>query len=143
MTWSDPYLLYYILYAGPNPPAVRVNVTYRPSMLPQVTAAVTGQPLWDGYEITEYRVNITNGSDGSLLEQITVPNVSNRNNSVSVNINQSLFESTTQHCYSLVVSASAVSSLYGVSEPGQFRAAMLRGKCTQLLWSCMYSQHNA
>lgn len=107
-------------------------------MLPQVTVVVTGQPLWDGYEITEYRVNITNGSDGSLLEQMTVPNVSNRNNSVSMNVNQSLFESSTQQCYSLIVSASAVSSQYdGASELAQFRAPMLRGKSTQL-WLCMH-----
>ena len=95
----------------------------------EVTAVVIGQPLWDGYEITEYRLNVTNGSDGSLLGQMTVPNDSNRNNSVSVNVNQSLFESATQHCYSLIVSGSSVSSEYdGVSESTQFFTAMFRGK---------------
>ena len=118
-----------MLFTGPHSPTVLVDVTYRPSMLPQVTAIVTGHPLWNGYEITEYRVNVTNGSDGSLLDQITVPNDPNRNNSVSMNVNQSLFESTTQNCYSLIFSGSTVSSLYdGVSESTQFRAAMFRGK---------------
>ena len=78
----------------------------------------------------EYKVNITNNSDNSLLEYITVLNNSTSNNTVTVilQVNQLLLESTTEHCYSLNISASAVSSQYGTGESYQIQTVMLRSE---------------
>ena len=124
-------LLLLFIIVGPHPPNLTADVTYYPSTLPFVSIKITGKPLWPNYEITEYRVNITNGSDSSLLDRITVtvPNDnSTSNNTVTVHVNQSLFESTTEHCYSLKISASAVSPQYDMGEPYQIQVVMFRSK---------------
>ena len=117
-----------IVIVGPHPPNLTVEITYFPSALPFVSVTITGKPLWPNYEIMEYRVNITNGSDSSLLDRITVPNNSTGDNTVILHLNRSLFESTTEHCYSLNISASAVSSQYGMGESNQIQRAMFRSK---------------
>lgn len=97
-------------------------------MAPQLTVMITGQPLWPGYEISEYSVDIINGSDDSLLYQLTVPNNSTQSNTVAVNINQTLLQATAEQCYSLKVSTSAVSPSNGFSEPTLVETAVFRGR---------------
>ena len=122
---------------GPNPPIVSVDPIYHPFMLPQLTATIAGQLLWRGYDISEFNVDITNGSDDSLLYHLTVPNNSSGNNTATVNINQTMLESTAEQCYSLKVYTSAVSRLYGLSEPTLVETAVFRGRleCTLMgMW---------
>ena len=123
-----PSLILHFIIIGPHPPNLTADITYFPSYLPFVSITITGKPLWPNYEIMEYKVNIINGSDSSLLDHITVPNNSTGNNTVILHLNQSLFESTTEHCYSLNISASAVSSQYGMGESNQIQRAMFRSK---------------
>ena len=101
-------------------------------MAPRLTATITSQPLWQGYEIMEFRVEVINGSDDALLYQLTVPNNPSRNNTAKIIINETLLESTSDQCYSIKVSASAVSTLYGLSEPNVVETAVFRGRvvCT-------------
>ena len=101
-------------------------------MAPRLTATITSQPLWQGYEIMEFRVEVINGSDDALLYQLTVPNNPSRNNTAKIIINETLLESTSDQCYSIKVSASAVSTLYGLSEPTVVGTAVFRGRvvCT-------------
>lgn len=113
---------------GPHQPNLTVDVFYSPSTLPLVRIRVSSKPLWYGYVITEYRLNITNVTDDSLLQEITVPSDHIRNDSITLNINQSLFEATYQHCYTLRIRASAINSLYGWSEFSQVDATVFRGK---------------
>ena len=77
-------------------------------------------------------MDITNGSDDSLLYHLTVPNNSSGSNTATVNINQTMLESTAEQCYSLKVSTSAVSRLYGLSQPTLVETAVFRGRleCT-------------
>ena len=114
-----------------------VDVDYHSSSLPLMTIAITGRPLWPSYEISEFIVNITNGSDGSFLYHTTVPNnASESNNTVVLRVDPSLFESAisaVHHCYSLTVSVSAVSSLHGESEATQTVNPMFRGKFLYIL----------
>ena len=79
-------------------------------------------------------MNITNISDGSLLTTMTVPiaNTSylsmNETVTITATVNRSLFESTTNHCYSLGVSASAYSPQYGVGESTQMEISMFQSE---------------
>ena len=126
-----------IFLSGPHEPNVSVDVDYHSSSLPLMTIAIplmmvtiTGRPLWPSYEISEFIVNITNGSDGSFLYHTTVPNnASESNNTVVSRVDPSLFESAVHNCYSLTVSVSAVSSLHGESEATQTVKPMFRGMC--------------
>ena len=123
-----------ILYQtlGPNSPILTIDSVYHPSVVPRLTATFSSQPLWHGYEIMEFRVKVINGSDDSLLYQLTVPNNSSMNNTAKIIINETLLESTAEQCYSIKVSASAVSTLYGLSEPTVVETAVFRGRavCT-------------
>jgi hypothetical protein len=118
---------------GPSSPILTIDSSYHPSVVPRLTATIASQPLWQGYEIMEFRVDVINGSDDSLLYNLTVPNNSSRNNTANIIINETLLESTTEQCYSIKVSASAVSSLYGLSEPTVVEAAVFRGRLVCLL----------
>ena len=97
-------------------------------MAPQLTITIAGQPLWPGYEISEYTVDIVNGSDDSLLYNLTVPNNSSQDNTVAVNINQTFLQATAEQCYSLKVSTSAGSLSHGFSEPTLVETAVFRGR---------------
>ena len=112
-------------------------------MVPRLTATIISQPLWQGYEITEFRVEVINGSDDSLLYQLTVSNNSSRNNTAKIIINETLLESTSEQCYSIKVSASAVSALYGLSEPTVVETAVFRGRVVcMLIGMRRYMGHN-
>ena len=77
---------------------------------------------------------IINGSDDSLLYQLTIPNNSSRNNyTTTIITNETLLESTAEQCYSIKVNASAVSSLYGLSEPTVVETAVFRGRLVCML----------
>ena len=73
-------------------------------------------PRWPGYEISKFRMNITKQGDSSFLHQINTGNVTGN---YTVDIYEPL-ESSMIDCVSLIVSASAVSSLYGESEISQY-----------------------
>ena len=118
-----------IFLSGPHEPNVSVFVDYHSSSLPLMTITITGRPLWPSYEISEFIVNITNGSDGSFLYHTTVPNNASESHNTTVLRAPSLFESAIHHCYSLTVSVSAVSSLHGESEATQTVKPMFRGMC--------------
>jgi hypothetical protein len=90
---------------------------------------VKGEPLWPGYEISEFRVNITNAASDSLLDQITATNNNIENNTVQVQVNQPLVNIDQ---YSLMVSVSAVSPLYNEGKPNQTTISILTSKCTSL-----------
>ena len=117
-----------MILLGPDPPLLTVDLIYQPSMAPQLTVTITGQPLWPGYEISEYILEVTNSSDDSLLYNLTVPNDSSRSNIVAVNINQTFLQATADRCYSIKVSTSAVSPSHGFSEPNLVETAVFRGR---------------
>ena len=100
--------------------------------LPQLYITVKGQPLWPEYAISEFRVNITNASSGSLLDQMIVTNNGFENNIVQVQINESLLMFTIDQWYTLTISVSAVSPLYNEGKPNQTSISILRSKCTSL-----------
>lgn len=80
---------------------------------PQFHGSVQVQPRWTGYDITELRINITDGSNGEILKQATIP---------YRNSDQNFFNATLPGCVvslninsSILVSATAFSSAYGES----------------------------
>ena len=92
---------------------------------PQLHGSVQVQPRWTGYDITELRINITDGSNGEILKQATIPyrnsdqnffNVTLPGCVVSLNINSSI-----------LVSATAFSSAYGESVSSPAIEAIMDG----------------
>ena len=97
--------------------------------LPQLYITVKGEPLWPDYEISEFRVNITNASSGSLVDQMIV--TTNNSSTVRVKISQSLLMFTIDqwYFYSLTISVSAVSPTYNEGKSNQTSISILRSKC--------------
>ena len=97
--------------------------------LPQLYVTVNGEPLWPDYEISGFKVNITDAGSGSLLDHVIVTNNSTfGNNIVRVQINKSLLMFTTDEYYSLTISVSAVSPLYSEGKPYQSTLSVFRSK---------------
>ena len=108
--------------------------------LPRLYVTIKGEPLWPDYEISEFRVNITNARSGPgfLLDQVIVTNNSTSgNNTVRVQINESLLMFTTDEYYSLTISVSAVSPLYSEGKPYQSTISILRSKHMQVANECI------
>ena len=62
-----------VINLGPYPPRL-ITAAVRCWGLspPHVYGSVQVQPRWSGYDITEFRINITNSSNGEVLKQATV-----------------------------------------------------------------------
>jgi hypothetical protein len=113
-------------YTGPNPPQITVDAINRTmTQIHLHIILVEGEPLWPDYEISEFRVNITNAASGSLLDQITATSNSFKNNTVRVQVNQPLLNIDQ---YSLTVSVSAVSPLYNEGKPNLTTISILTSK---------------
>ena len=112
---------------GPYPPQITIDAVYHTMALTELYVLIKGEPLWPDYEISEFRVNITDTSSGSisLLDQIIVTNNTFENNSVRVQINQPSIDMW----YSLTISVSAVSPLYNEGKPNQTTVSILTSKC--------------
>ena len=112
---------------GPYPPQITIDAVYHTMALTELYVLIKGEPLWPDYEISEFRVNITDTSSGSisLLDQIIITNNTFENNSVRVQINQSSIDMW----YSLTISVSAVSPLYNEGKPNQTTVSILTSKC--------------
>lgn len=78
---------------------------------PMIHITISEPPRWPGYEISEIRMNITTLGDSSLY-QISVANISG---DYTVDIYEPV-KAAVSSCTSIVVSASAVSTLYGESD---------------------------
>lgn len=111
---------------GPYPPQITIDAVYHTMALTELYVLVKGEPLWPDYKISEFRVNITDTSSGSisLLDQIIVTNNTFENNSVRVQINQPSIDMW----YSLTISVSAVSPLYNEGKPNQTTVSILTSK---------------
>ena len=105
-----------------------VDVIFHPMPPPQVYVTIKGEPLWPDYEISEFRVNITNGTSGSLLGRMIATRNSFINDTVQMQINESLLMFTVSQFYSLTMSVSAVSPLYNESKPSQTRVLIQGSK---------------
>ena len=112
---------------GPYPPQITIDAVYHTMALTELYVLIKGEPLWQDYEISEFKVNITDTSSGSisLLDQIIVTNNTFENNSVRVQINQPSIDMW----YSLTISVSAVSPLYNEGKPNQTTVSILTSKC--------------
>ena len=132
-------LQYYhnIIIVGPPPPLITVDIISHPMSLPQLYLTITGEPLWPDYVISEFRVNITNTISGSLLGQMIITKNSFTNDTVRVQINESLLMFTVSQHYSLMISVSAVSPVYNESKPNQTSIVLIGSKFnSQLLQPC-------
>ena len=116
----------YTITTGPYPPQITINAVYDTMALTELYVLVKGEPLWPDYEISEFRVNITDTSSGSLLDQIIANNIF-ENNSVQVQI---LNQPSIDQWYLLTISVSAVSPLYNEGKPNQTTISIFTsGKC--------------
>ena len=118
------------MYAGPYPPLVTVDESYSHSSLPTYTirTSVIGIPLWPGYEISEFKMNITSNS---LLNQTVILN--NQSESDTVHFVQILDPSLTLDCTTLKISVSAVSVTYGESDITQIDTKVLKSKISAII----------
>ena len=103
---------------------MRVEIRYSPILPPKLYATIHGIPRWPDYEISEYKVNITDTSDNSLLSQTTVLNSLDD----TVEFNKSLQSSFAQECNTLRISVSAVSDSYGESDFTHIDTETLKSK---------------
>ena len=100
-----------------------IDVIFHPMPTPQLYVTIKGEPLWPHYEISEFRVNITKDTGGSLLGRMIATRNTFINDIVQIQINESLLMFTVSQFYSLVISVSAVSPLYNESKPNQTRVS--------------------
>ena len=116
----------YTITTGPYPPQITIDAVYDTMALTELYVVVKGEPLWPDYEISEFRVNTTDTSSGSLLDQIIATNTF-ENNSVRVQINQQL--PSIDQWHSLMISVSAVSPLYNEGKPNQTTISIFTSNC--------------
>ena len=112
-----------MIIAGPNRPAV--HASYHDNHTSHyINISVYAQPLWPNYTLLEVEMNITSNRNGVVIAQLIIPlNVSN-----SCQFIQILPTSETQHCSSVSISASVLSSNYGESETTSVELEIPRGK---------------
>ena len=109
------------MIAGPDQPSFLITEVIYSDLQPMVHITLSEPPRWPGYEISEFRMNITKQGDSSFLYQINAANVTEN---YTVDIYEPL-ESSMIDCESLIVSASAVSSLYGEGEFSQYHTPII------------------
>ena len=111
---------------GPYPPRLTSAVVRCWDLsLPQLYGLVQVQPRWTGYDITEFRINIINGSSGEVLKRTTIPYYEGQNA-------HHYFNETLPGCVvslngnsSVLVSSTAFSSVHGESAPSSAIEARL------------------
>ena len=109
--------------AGPNRPAVQAS--YHDNHTSHyINISVYAQPLWPNYTLSEVEVNVTR--NGSVIAELMIPlNVSNSHQFIKI---LHLPSAETQHCSSVSISASVLSSNYGESETTSVELEIPRGK---------------
>jgi hypothetical protein len=84
------------------------------------------EPRWIGYDIIELQINITNGSNGEVLKQTSIPYINSDQNYFNVSLPGCVVSLSNS---SILVSATAISSAYGESVSSTaIEARMNRGK---------------
>lgn len=108
-----------LCYVGPHPPMLRVlNV----SCGPQIHLSVQTQPLWPGYNISEFTLNTTNENNGLVLKQIRTPLKGQTDY-------ENHFNETFEYCMSSVLfTATALSPVYGESMSSTINVTLDRRK---------------
>ena len=108
-----------------------VEVIYSYSA-PMVYATMTGHPRWPLYAISGFNVNITNISDGSLLNQTMIANICG-NNTCTVNVNELLPHSLSYDCTTLRFTVTVVSEIYNSeSDPTEENVTIFKRKFARL-----------
>lgn len=106
---------------GPYSPTLTVvDVNCLPSTSLQVSVSLQGYPLWPGYNISKFLLNLRKSSSETPLKCVYIPVVdSGQMQHESYVLNYSLLlNDTIQHCSSLfLISARAFSPNYGLSMP--------------------------
>ena len=108
--------------SGPLPPSVSVEVdcSANHSSLPSILATVTAQHRWPDYPISEFNMNITDSGQNFILNETVIPYNTTDSHSVKVDVTGLLptsFSVSDYYCSILTISTSAVSDVYGESEP--------------------------
>ena len=124
------------IIAGPLPPSLDIaNGQCSPDVLLDFSLSIEAQPLWLGYNISEFKVNITDRNNGELLLITSVvPYHENATaNSFHYLLNETLSAGDIQRCSSSVlISATAVSANYGESMISTIEVEPSRGG--QMTW---------
>ena len=125
-------ILYTSHFTGPYPPSLSVDVVYSLSRPPVINVTIIGRPRWPSYVISEFIMNITTLSNGSLLSE-NVMYIENNctNNTCFLNLDADELMPTTSlsyECNTLRVAVSSVSEAYGEGEPSQKDSMILKGK---------------
>ena len=126
-------ILYTSHFTGPYPPSLSVDIAYSLSRPPVISVTITGRPRWPSYVISEFIMNITTLSNGSLLSETNVMYVENNctNNTCFLNLDADELMATTAlsyECNTLRVAVASVSEAYGEGEPSQKDSVILKGK---------------
>ena len=103
------------IHAGPYPPTFRIEsdgASCKHSTPPRFVGIIQGIPLWPGYVISEFKLNIMDSSNGVTLKQFSIANNGQSDFNVTLSIHAK------QLCSSmLLVSATSLSPSYGESAP--------------------------
>ena len=132
-------------YAGPYQPAVTIDISYNTSNQgeqPTMITMITEVPRWPGYQTSEFKINISNVGDNTLLRQI---NISEPRNG-TIELRTSLPRSIT-NCSLFRVTVYALSEAYGESEPTEAYVELFKCKLvnkrrgegeTIIIWNITY-----
>ena len=91
-----------------------ISAIYSPPENPQIKVIISEIPRWPGYETLEFKMNITNTEDNTLLGRY---NASAENSTVK--IQAPLPDSVINKCVTLKFLATVVSEQYGESEANE------------------------
>ena len=120
----------YIIFIRPYPPELTTaEVRCRDQSPLMLYGSIEARPRWEGYDITEFRINVTNGSTGEVLKQDTIKY---NGHNVYHYFNQTLNELSgcvdPLNNSSILISATVFSITFGESLPSQsIEARVSRG----------------
>lgn len=132
------------IQTGPYPPDVIIKVMYSNLIgsLPVIYATMTIYPRTPVYDISEFKMIITNASDGSILNQTMIPS-SYGNNTSTVDVHELLPHSLSYGCTKLRLTVTVASDMYGESNPTERDVMIFKCKFADLtLYVCQSGTSN-
>ena len=103
----------------------------------QIHLSIQTQPLWPGYNISEFRMNAINDNDGMVLTQVSIP--LNDQTNYKYSFNETLSRGVSQACISSVsFAATALSPVYGESMPSKIEVTLDRRKNRQIIITIVF-----
>ena len=116
--------------AGPYPPSITLADGWcSPTTLFSFSLSIVAQPLWPEYNISELKINTTDGHNGAVLKETSIiPHRNSTDNFFYFLWNEIVLTGDAQHCSSLIsISVAAVNDDYGESMASTLQMELSKG----------------